>query len=83
MRNGAPPVRHGNESRLTGWEVNNGFEAWVLARYLGQVQPDADFIPAASRALYTATTDVQRRRDVGHRASGFEEFRSLISFEPR
>ncbi|HZZ24927.1 MAG TPA: hypothetical protein VFE60_21145 [Roseiarcus sp.] len=26
---------------------------WVLARYLGQVQPDADFIPAASRALYT------------------------------
>jgi hypothetical protein len=24
-----------------------------LARYLGQVQPDADFIPAASRALYT------------------------------
>jgi hypothetical protein len=53
MRNDAPPVRHGNESRLTGWEVNNGFEAWVLARYLGQVQPDADFIPAASRALYT------------------------------
>ena len=26
---------------------------WVLARYLGQVHPDADFIPAASRALYT------------------------------
>jgi hypothetical protein len=26
---------------------------WVLARYLGQVQPDADFIPAASGALYT------------------------------
>ena len=26
---------------------------WVLARYLDQVQPDADFIPAASRALYT------------------------------
>jgi hypothetical protein len=53
QRNDAPPVRHGNESRLTGWGVDNGFEAWVLARYLGQVQPDADFIPAASRALYT------------------------------
>ena len=26
---------------------------WVLARYLDQVQPDADFLPAASRALYT------------------------------
>ena len=26
---------------------------WVLARYLDQVQPDADFIPTASRALYT------------------------------
>ena len=25
----------------------------MLATYLGQVQPDADFIPAASRALYT------------------------------
>jgi hypothetical protein len=26
---------------------------WVLARHLDQVEPDADFIPAASRALYT------------------------------
>ena len=33
--------------------------------------------------VHTATTDVQRRRDVGHRASGFEEFHGLISFEPR
>jgi hypothetical protein len=31
--------------------------------------------------VHTATTDVQRRRDVSHRASGFEEFRGLISFE--
>jgi hypothetical protein len=26
---------------------------WALARYLDQVEPDADFLPAASRALYT------------------------------
>ena len=32
--------------------------------------------------VHTATTDVQRRRDVGHRASGFEEFHGLISFRP-
>jgi hypothetical protein len=33
--------------------------------------------------VHTATTDVQRRCDVGHRASAFEEFHGLISFEPR
>jgi hypothetical protein len=26
---------------------------WAPARYLDQVEPDADFLPAASRALYT------------------------------
>lgn len=30
-----------------------GRRLWVLARCQGQVQPDADFIPAASRDLYT------------------------------
>jgi hypothetical protein len=30
-----------------------GSVAVVLARYLDQIQPDADFIPAASKALYT------------------------------
>src|SRR5271170_4333842 len=33
--------------------------------------------------IHTATTDVQRRRDVGHRASGFEEPHRLVSLEPR
>src|SRR5271166_4478472 len=33
--------------------------------------------------IHTATTDAQRRRDVGHRASGFEELHRLVSLEPR
>ena len=45
----------------------------------GSGPTDADFIPAASRGMYIATTDVQRRRDVVHRASGCEEFHGLMS----
>ncbi len=33
--------------------------------------------------IHTPTTDVQSHRDIGHRASGFEEFHGLISLEPR
>src|SRR5271166_6511346 len=33
--------------------------------------------------IHTATTDAQRRCDVGHRASGFEKFHRLVSLEPR
>src|SRR5271157_4853287 len=33
--------------------------------------------------IHTATTDAQRRRDVSHRTSDFEELHGLISLEPR
>ena len=33
--------------------------------------------------IHTATTDAQCRRDVGHRASGFEELYRLIGLQPR
>src|SRR5271166_2098522 len=33
--------------------------------------------------VHTATTDAQRRRDVGHRLSGFEELYCLIRLQPR
>ena len=57
----------------------------MLARCLGQVPTLRRLLSGRfkSPVVHTATTNVQRRRDVGHRASGLEEFHSLISFEPR
>jgi hypothetical protein len=47
------PLHEGRRDFFDLIDFLEGRWLWVLARYLDQVQPDADFIPAASRALYT------------------------------
>ena len=78
-------IEHSNEAVSGIGRILRRGPSWRLGGYgsLAQVNLTPTSFRSFKSPVHTATTHVQRRPNVIHGTSDFEEFHSLISFEPR